>query len=151
MKVIFLDVDGVLNNAKWATQTYDEEHISVFYERLLYPKALRVLKLIVDATQAEIVVSSTWRKDPQSLELLRTQLRSVGLDIFDVTPSTAGDRGQDITAWFDANKLCPIESYVILDDDSDIGEHKHHLIQTTFESGLLPRHAELAIAMLNDV
>lgn len=56
MKVVFLGIDGVLNSAAydrqrdWTKRTYIDK------------TRLPLLKQIVDATGAEIVLSSTWRE-----------------------------------------------------------------------------------------
>jgi hypothetical protein len=59
LKVIFLDVDGVLNSrGKWAG--CDLANLTDSGTRI-DPLAVARLKRIVDATDAKIVVSSTWR------------------------------------------------------------------------------------------
>lgn len=50
-KIIFLDIDGVLNNAK--------SDISDLF--VIETDLLQILKKIVDSTDASIVLSSTWR------------------------------------------------------------------------------------------
>ena len=62
-KVIFLDVDGVLNNGTWAIEMFDKG-IRVYHDDLLYEPSLEQLKRIVDTTGAFIVVSSSWRQIP---------------------------------------------------------------------------------------
>ena len=61
IKVIFLDVDGVLNNGTWAIEMFDKG-IRVYHDDLLYEPSLEQLKRIVDSTGAVIVVSSSWRQ-----------------------------------------------------------------------------------------
>lgn len=56
-KVIFLDVDGVLNNGSWAARMY-ERGVRTYRDDLLYEPSLEQLKRIVAATGAYIVVSS---------------------------------------------------------------------------------------------
>lgn len=62
-KVIFLDVDGVLNNGIWAIEMFDKG-IHVYHDDLLYEPSLEQLMRIVDSTGAVIVVSSSWRQIP---------------------------------------------------------------------------------------
>ena len=61
MKVIFLDFDGVLNS-----DTYYEEHN--WSAPFIDESRLVLLKRIVDATDAKIVLSTSWKmyweKDP---------------------------------------------------------------------------------------
>lgn len=46
-KVIFLDVDGVLNNSTWAIEMFDKG-IRVYHDDLLYEPSLEQLRRIVD-------------------------------------------------------------------------------------------------------
>ena len=55
MKVIFLDVDGVLNSQQLFEKCEDDQLISVDEDNI------KNLKTIVDATGAKIVLSSSWR------------------------------------------------------------------------------------------
>lgn len=55
-KIIFLDIDGVLNSADHLDHT---KHCNGYSD--ISPKKVKLLKKIVDRTGAEIVLSSTWR------------------------------------------------------------------------------------------
>ena len=148
-KIIFLDVDGVLNNLNWAKRMFDEEGVRVLKEDILERRALLLLQLLVEKTGAKIVVSSSWRKIPTSFKSLCDQLEQHGMRVFDTTPHVGGERGNDITAWFNRN---PGEyRYVILDDDSDMGDHMEHLVQTSwYKRGLTRGHVDRAIEILNE-
>ena len=55
MKIIFLDIDGVLNSVRYDCQrTIDQGNID--------ETRLQLIKKLVDATEARIVLSSSWRK-----------------------------------------------------------------------------------------
>lgn len=124
-----------------------EEGVRVYRENLLDDHALRLLRVIVESTGARIVVSSTWRKLQSTLEALRFQLAGHSMEIYDVTPAIGGIRGDDITAYL---RLHPeVSSYAILDDDSDMGVHMDHLVQTSFDSGLTRREVDQCISLLN--
>lgn len=132
--IIFLDVDGVLNNLSWAKKMLEQEGVRVYSEDMLEDRALRLLRFLVDLTGGKIVVSSAWRKIPQSYEALKQQLKYFGMTVFSETPYVGGSRGDDITAWFARN---PGEyRYVILDDDDDMYGHMDHLVKTDFDTGL---------------
>ena len=60
-RIIFLDVDGVLNNGAWAMEMFDKG-VRVYHDDLLYEPSLAQLRRIVDETGAVIVVSSSWRQ-----------------------------------------------------------------------------------------
>ena len=144
-KVIFLDVDGVLNNQKWAIEMYNEG-VYVYRNDILYGPSLEQLKRIVDATGAVIVVSSAWRQIPNAYLHLREWLELYDMEIYDKTPYVGRERGDDITAWFERN---PGDwQYVILDDDYDMCEHMSHLVQTSFDEGLTEQDADKCIEML---
>ena len=61
-RIIFLDFDGVLNTEYYQNQLYHEgkawqdEHGSYFD-----PETVEQLKRIIDTTQADIVVESSWK------------------------------------------------------------------------------------------
>ena len=70
MKVIFLDIDGVLNGYnKWNTLGFDISkflHIEKFYKKIVEPfgvheRKVKRLAKIVKRTGAKIVMSSSWR------------------------------------------------------------------------------------------
>ena len=145
-RIIFLDVDGVLNNGSWAMEMYDKG-IRVYRDGILYEPALKRLKRLVDATGAMIVVSSSWRQIPTAFKHLQEWLEKYGMTIADITPYIGTCRGDDITAWFNRN---PGEwSYVILDDEDDMGEHMSHLVQTEFDVGLIDTDVERAMIILS--
>lgn len=147
-KIIFLDVDGVLNSRSFAKRMRDTEGVSVFREDILDGRCLLLLKDIVDRTGAKIVVSSAWRRIPTSYRHLRDWLQQYGMDAYDKTPYVGGERGNDITAWF--NRHPGDYRYVILDDDSDMAGHMDHLVQTSFyDRGLTRPLADKCIALLN--
>ena len=145
-KVLFLDVDGVLNNGEWAAHMY-AQGVRVYREDLLYEPSLEQLRRIVQSTGALIVVSSAWRQIPTCYSHLQEWLQRYGMEIFDKTPYVGGERGNDITAWFQRN---PGEwQYAILDDENDMGEHLTHLVLTDFDTGLTEKEADQCIELLN--
>ena len=144
-RIIFLDVDGVLNNGSWAMEMYDKG-IRTYRDDILYEPALERLKRIVDATNAHIVVSSSWRQIPTAYGHLKDWLEKFGMTIWDKTPYVGGCRGDDITAWF--NRNLGEWTYVILDDDDDMDGHMDHLVQTDFDVGLIDGDCERAISLL---
>lgn len=70
MRVLFLDIDGVLN------------HRAVFVPgdvAPICPVALARLKALIERTGATIVVSSTWRRGDLETDRFIRKLRSVGI------------------------------------------------------------------------
>ncbi len=145
-KIVFLDVDGVLNNETWAIEMYDQG-TRVYRDNILFEPSLEQLRRIIKTTGALIVVSSSWRQNPTAYDHLKEWLKKYDMEVYDKTPYVGGDRGDDITAWFHRN---PGEwNYAILDDENDMGEHKEHLVQTSFDTGLTEKEADCCIEMLN--
>lgn len=146
-KIIFLDVDGVLNSEEFGRWLWDNHEKKYHGYELLDQRAILCLQDIVFVTGAEIVLSSSWRISSLRTKQLKEQLLPYGLEIIDRTISDArGERGDEIKEWLSRNP--DVSHYVILDDDNDMSDIKNHLIQTTFRKGLLPEHATKAIEML---
>jgi len=138
-KIIFLDVDGVLNDGFTILGTGKD-----------FPTKdhLDCLKQIVDATNAEIVLSSSWRYYPQDKNDVKNALRNVQLQFIDVTKELPKGRDAEIREWL--RRHPEVESYLILDDlDEFSDELKEHQVLTAFATGLLPEHVEKAIDILN--
>ena len=142
MKIIFLDVDGVLNSLQDGNSV-----------RLRTDSHLKLLKQIVDATGAKIVLSSSWRIGPtKARNNLLKRLEEYGLQIMDSTPvlSGASSRGDEIRQWLTESKY-EIESFVILDIEDDMGEFTaKNLVQTNTAVGLQEKDASKCISMLNN-
>lgn len=141
IKVIFLDVDGVLNFKDSA-------------EKVMKDK-VAMLKEIVDRTGAKIVLSSDWRYwwgtgDKDFLHLWQA-LFDFGIHLGEKTPITKhGYRGAEIHQFLDEWKGEPIEKFVILDDGDDMKPYIDRLVQTSFEKGLERKHVERAVELLNE-
>ncbi len=156
MKVIFCDVDGVLNSSEYMTYCY---YNKIDPDDRMDPKAVKLLNELTDKTGAKIVVSSTWRLPfvhSNNLRDLVTIFKNNGVtgDIIGMTPDLWAKkhnrvRGDEIKDWMD-NCGFEIESFVILDDDSDMGELWQSLIKTTTKSGLQRVHILEAIQVLGE-
>lgn len=153
MKVIFLDIDGVLNESDYRKEMMSKGHISV----VLQQEQLVLLKRIVDATEASIVLTSSWRKFWRNNECVDSagQIIVKALDehdlfIIDKTPIIrAGSRSNEVEAWL-KNKPY-VSQYVILDDNDYSWSRKlrTHWIQCPAATGLTTHLAERAIDVLN--
>ena len=145
MKVVFLDIDGVLNCA--ATFTSNETRMLGRY--FLDPAMLARLDRIVDATGARIVISSCWRIGDGGQGVARI-LAAAGLRHADAvvgeTSRLGGERGLEIADWM--KPRWDVEAFVILDDDNDMGQLTPHLVKTSWLEGLQDQHVEWAIATL---
>lgn len=91
MKVIFLDFDGVLNHEMWYRRRFNEMDMEKETSRHPYyefdPLCIEQLNRIINATDAKVVVSSTWRhgKSPQQLHELLEKVGFKG-EVISKTP-----------------------------------------------------------------
>lgn len=132
MKVIFLDVDGVLNRA-FPRQTP------------IRPECVARLRRIIDATGARICLSSSWRHLEDWEELLFKA--GVPRVFCGQTPYMNGTRGLEIEAWIDEHGTP--ESFVILDDYVlDMGKMSEYAVETNSGVGLTEADADEAIRVL---
>jgi hypothetical protein len=144
-RVIFLDIDGVMNSV--ATRP-EHRHGLVSW---LDPANVAVLNQIVEATGAVIVVSSTWRLAMPFAEL-RANFRAAGCvaEIVDVTPDIAArERVREIVAWL-ARQSEPPRRYAIIDDDFYMDELPGKLVRTSKLHGLSARELPAVLALLAD-
>jgi hypothetical protein len=157
MKIIFLDVDGVLNTT--STKEMFEEYTFVEDEKV------QLLKQLVTRTGAKIVLSSSWRygwwaekiinptsSDLSSIRLfeaLKKKLSEYGLELLDHTDETS-TRGQEIAWWLESWDGEPIESFVILDDMhlSWLLPNTSHVVSTSISKGLTQVHVDRAVNVL---
>ncbi|WP_375411276.1 HAD domain-containing protein [uncultured Bradyrhizobium sp.] len=106
MKVIFLDIDGVLN----CDATPNPRHFPYVVDNRLLCR----FRDLVQATGATVVLSSTWRVDP--VGLLAATYHQVPFD--DVCPDMPGaPRCDELWSWL-RNHL-DATRYVVLDDSND--------------------------------
>lgn len=156
MKIIFLDIDGVLNSKDWFEKNKDIKGY-----REINPKKVEFLKEIVDKTNAKIVLSSTWRNIPEHplFLFLVDVLRDKGLEIKSFTPKLEQNRPKEIKTWLEEHKEEEIESFISLDDDFPEEDYKKYgiqgcLIETSFyekDGGLRQEHVKKAIEILNKI
>ncbi|KON87414.1 hypothetical protein AF332_11640 [Sporosarcina globispora] len=145
MKLIFLDIDGVMNN--WIESQPSNKHESLEFAS----SCVENLKYILKETNARIVVSSTWRIGETEKTLKDKVFKHYDLEkyILDVTPVCWEEpRGVEIASYLASLHICNVEGIVILDDDSDMEDLKDYLVRTDPKYGLTKKDAELAIQIL---
>lgn len=167
MKIIFLDIDGVLNNEVWYKserfrhgQSKEEYDLSQFD-----PRCVELLNSLIADTQAKIVVSSSWRLG-RTVDELKDLFQRVGIlgEVIDKTPQLffaikgydkSVPRGCEIKAWLENNKSIigskmSKVNYVILDDDGDmLWWQREHFVQTDPYMGITKRIIFKAKMVLN--
>ena len=180
MKVIFLDIDGVLNSEEWMVRRFNETEGDLIASQYPYyefdKKLVENLNKIIKATDAKVVVSSTWRlgRSAEELQKLLTDVGFIG-EVIDITPHFGAPkgfgytipRGCEIEWWLKENgkfqrinwsiatqreyiEKAIVKNYVILDDDSDmlLGQ-REHFVKTHWKWGLSDSCVEEAIKILN--
>ena len=169
MKIIFLDIDGVLNTSQsigLRERKVTMDDLTVGFNRL-DRRAVDNLNKVIDATGAKIVISSSWRigcVKPEMFAILCKHLREEGVkgQVIGRTPTDmeysprtpegytlfiAKPRGDEIQMWLDAHPI--VDSFTIVDDCSDMEHLTHRLVQTEFEVGITEHDADRMINMLN--
>ena len=158
-KIIFLDLDGVLNTSHWDRNATIDQYGYVFD-----PNAVANLAEIIRETGAEIVVSSSWKS--MGVKKLQQMWKDRQLPgrVNDVTPNTMSDefllhadldnmdilslRGQEIKEWLMLHGQ-DVSHYVILDDMNDIlQEQEPHFVWIDSKVGITKGNAVQAIMIL---
>lgn len=148
MKIIFLDIDGVLNcesayrngecqYQEWIWEDGRKDHYQRFCVR-----SKELLNKLIDETGAKIVISSTWRHSGIDFMKKVWEMEEMSGEIIGITPSMRAKgynipRGMEIKYYLE-NDLkfhhinwdltiqqeymdkSGIENYIIIDDDSDM-------------------------------
>ena len=170
MKIIFLDVDGVLNSKLWFEKLYQSKKIEKGVKKKLIdridPNAIQLLNILISNTGAKVVISSSVRKF-HTTEKIQYNLNLKGFigEIIGATPilkftglknyNYSVPRGNEIKAWLEINKgilgdKISKTKYVILDDDNDmlLWQRENYIWVDPF-CGLTPNIIERAIRILS--
>ena len=151
-KILFLDFDGVLNTELYqGLLRYQGKPWQDEYGAFFDPKAVKQLKRIIDATDADIVVESSWKY--LGLDAMKElwKVRNLPGTIIDITPSLLGkNKGVEIASWLSKYAKQDIR-YVIIDDEYVILDSQlPHFILTNPYEGITEEQANRAISMLNE-
>ncbi len=111
MKVIFLDIDGVLNSDEYFDKIRGKKIDGI--ENDVDIGKIKLLKKALVVTGAKVVLSSSWRYTRKGEELKKLLLR-FGIKT-DSTPYIGNERGKEIKQWLENHP--DTEDYVILDDE----------------------------------
>lgn len=145
-RIIFLDVDGVLNGYnRWNTLgwmiicKFNSEKLRNWYRELTDPCGIHVKKFkrlakIVRKTGAKVVMSSSWRggwrydgykavlkdsfKEFDDFVKLDNLFNEYGIEFIDITPRLEGQgRDSEIIQWL-ARHEDKVDTFIILDDEN---------------------------------
>ena len=137
MKIIFLDIDGVLNSAEFAERHYNETGKGLFMTDFLDPDAVeRMKRFFEEHEDVKFVLDSSWRygnyvqtlNDLENTGLkpllqymvgvtIRSYERIRGKEIRHFIETMGKDESKKL--WKDETPFI-IEKYVIVDDDADM-------------------------------
>lgn len=167
-KLIFLDVDGVLNNSDNIIKTHDsmskEEYLELLHKEItpFDKKSLKYLGKLIDKFEGEviIVVSSTWRLSQKSLEILRYKIEDY-IHSWNVRFDKTGRddhvlRGKEIDKYFKDHKYIR-QNYVIIDDDDfdiidrpdlKIPPYNYHFVKCSNKTGFKYKEYRRALKIL---
>lgn len=186
VRLIFLDIDGVINSTKtwllagkWPYPEYDDDH-GVHYDgggpssrslkapyvstiEAIDKYAVGLINKLCIATNAHIVLSSTWRRNLDIYDI-RTMLEVMGFDpkrVIGKTVESSGTRGEQVFNFCQAvgekrfysgpdflvangrliqslSKVpMKLDSYVIIDDVDDfLDDQSQHVVMTDAQDGL---------------
>lgn len=174
-KIIFLDVDGVLNHNSWYKWVMSHpEFLKEGGDKNIDPRSVERIVKICDETGARIVMSSSWRlwEFNQTLKNLNRirDLRPILDYMVGITERTEDRfRGQEIKYFLNncrkgnfitANrnnlKKADVEfvqfpKYIILDDDTDMLEEQESVfLHIDDRVGITHKDVEKAIKILNE-
>lgn len=149
-KVIFLDIDGVLNSSVWNYSHQKEIDLGI----LVDCEKIKMLSQLVHKTNAKIVLHSGWRfwfSDNmlplrKESEILADMLLDEGIRISEVTPDLTTDeikrtlkfskvKADEILAWLRGHD--DISGWVVI-DDLDLNNEivRQHQVKTDASEGL---------------
>ena len=111
MKVIFLDIDGVLNSDEYLDKVKKSDIQGI--ERDIDVGKVKLLKRAIDETGARVVLSSSWRYT-RNARYLKELLANYEIRV-DSTPYIRDERGLEIKKWLSENQ--GVEDFIILDDE----------------------------------
>jgi hypothetical protein len=144
VRVLFLDVDGVLNRVGFHPGT------SLGLRSWIEPELAQRLCEVVRTIGAVVVLASDWRID-RTLEALRDELRAAGIDValVGMTPTLAGrPRWREIEAWMREAGIGP-EAIAIVDDQYDMGTLGARFVRTRSLTGLDEAAASALVALFD--
>lgn len=161
-KVLFLDIDGVLNSNFWN----DRHQAEISDGTLIDEEKIKLLALLIRETNAEIILHSGWRfwfdaeLKPLCTEAgkLVEQLEKENLYISGVTPDLTTEeirktrkfslvKADEILLWINLHD--DVTEWVVLDDlDLHNDQIRQHQVKTNQTIGLTPENVRQAVKIL---
>lgn len=136
-----MDIDGVLVTSRHFVQS--KQYFGLEFD----PVCVQLLKEIIDRTNAQIVVSSSWREG-RTLNQIQSIFALNGIhEVVGMIPVLEGkNREQEIQEYM--SSVGTVECFVIIDDEEEMIQLKGHLITTDFRIGITEEVVEEVMARL---
>jgi len=170
MKVLFLDIDGVINTVGAEVGyhymgykfPFRKPRTEEFLTKHFDPACMYYFYTIIEETGCKIVVSSTWRHGSSLDDMKGWFLDDViSSAIIDKTKSLDPDkhpalvdkrgriqRGEEIYEWLERHP--EVTTFAVLDDDNDMDAIRMNFFQTDSHDGLKRELAQKVISFLNN-
>lgn len=148
VRVVFQDIDGVLNNFAFL-YSGEVHHPDA---KIAESNVATLNTLLERASTPEIptmlVITSTWRHGKSRVGM-QDIFREKGFKgtILDMTPFISKPRAVEIQQWLNETHY-EVVSYVILDDDNELGHLNDKLVLVDPKPGLTPENVERALEVL---
>lgn len=160
-KFIFLDFDGVLNSeSNYRKMQMAGQPTKDNYGTIFDKTCVEALRNIIEATDADIVIASSWRylldlstlREMWSVRGLPGHIHSITPVKFITNPFDSLTRGKEVEEWFKLHHQnednCP---YIIIDDENEyMTKQLSHFVWTYPERGLCQQDTERAINILSN-
>lgn len=128
MKVLFLDIDGVLNCA--TTQEKVGRGTFAAFPGLDARLVGLLGAWLLEHPEVSVVISSSWRLDEDQLDLIR----EAGIPFIGITRNMT-NRATEIDDWLNAHP--EVETFAILDDIEHFSAWwRPYFVKTAYETGL---------------
>jgi hypothetical protein len=151
-KVLFLDIDGVLNSKLFYKYIYKPENGESRFD----PYCVILVKRLIEEFSLKIVISSTWRNGPVN-RLMKELNENNLIDYLHKdwhTPVVRRlSRGNEIKLWLDSHP--EVKDYLILDDSEKLLDHQmSRFVKTSTYLGMVQEryhHARNLLLSYNEI
>jgi hypothetical protein len=148
-KILFLDIDGVLNSEIYYKSISHSENGGSRFD----PNSVVLIKKLLEEFSLQIVISSTWRygaTDRLMHELKDSKLIGYLYDEWFTPVIHPAHRGTEIKLWLDLHP--EVIDYIIIDDDDNILEEQmKRFVKTDLHEGMKEEHFNRVRAILSSL
>lgn len=146
-KVLFLDIDGVLNSEAW----FSGPDNTPGQLGKLDPEACALLEQVIQRTGCKLVLSSSWRYSisPLAIESLLEERGTESACFLESTGPDLSTRDDEILLW---TKTHPVSEWAAIDDTSLPTIAKlGRFVRTEFATGMTQEHVDALVRILGEI